>query len=224
MKQQALSIDGLRNAVRQMPDDALTPAREAALAHLDEHGLPTVRDEDWKYTDLGTAIDISNRWLAGGGLSGIGQDDSDVIDNSIAEICESIDAIWLVIANGIIDDSRVTKNNGLEVSRFSDRPAPFVMDRPLADLNAALLRDGLRIQISAATEKPIGLLIIDGAGSDASVSQVSIEVEIAPGCDAEIIEYQVSEGDNDHYANSVVTLHVGQGASANRGESREGAC
>ena len=62
MKQQFLSIEGVRDAVRQMPEDALTPVREAALAHLDEHGLPTVRDEDWKYTDLSPAIDISNRW------------------------------------------------------------------------------------------------------------------------------------------------------------------
>jgi Fe-S cluster assembly protein SufD len=215
MKQQALSIDGLRNAVRRMPDDALTPAREAALAHFDEHGLPTVRDEDWKYTDLATAIGISNRWLATGALADESPENVDLVANSIAEITASIDAIWLVIANGNIDDSRVTRNSGLEVSRFSEHPAPLVMERPLADLNAALLRDGLRIQISAATEKPIGLLIIDSANSDASVSQASIEIDIAPGCNAEIIEYQVSAGDYDHYANSVVTLHIGQRANSN---------
>lgn len=215
MKQQVLSMDAVRNAVRQLPDDALTPVREAALQHLDEHGLPTVRDEDWKYTDLSPAIDISNRWLASNAPSGDSQDIASAID----EITGSIEAIWLVIANGIIDDSRVNKDkgesDGLEVSRFSERPAPFVMDRPLANLNAALLLDGLRIRISAATEKPIGLLIIDSAGSQAGVSQASIEIDVAPGCDAEIIEYQVSKGDNDHYANSIVTLHIGQGASTN---------
>lgn len=217
MKQQVLSMDAVRNAVRQLPDDALTPVREAALQHLDEHGLPTVRDEDWKYTDLSTAIDISNRWLASNAPPGDSQDIASAID----EITGSIEAIWLVIANGIIDDSRVNigkgkgKNVGLEVSRFSDRPAPFAMDRPLANLNAALLLDGLRIRISAATEKPIGLLIIDSAGSQAGVSQASIEIDVAPGCDAEIIEYQVSKGDNDHYANSIVTLNIGQGASTN---------
>ena len=219
MKQQILSMDGMRDAVRQLPDDALSPVREAALAHLDEHGLPTVRDEDWKYTDLNAAIDISNRWLASSAPSGESQDDAGSVAESIAssidDITGSIDAIWLVIANGIIDDSRATKGGGLEVSRFSDRPAPFVMDRPLANLNAALLLDGLRIQISAATEKPIGLLIIDGASSQASLSQASIEIDVAPGCDAEIIEYQVSKGDNDHFANSIVTLHIGQSASTN---------
>ena len=210
MKQQFLSIEGVRDAVRQMPEDALTPVREAALAHLDEHGLPTVRDEDWKYTDLGPAIDISNRWLAAGARLAT---DKEIAD-SIAEITASIDADWLVIANGIIDDSRVTRSNGLDVSRFSERPESFAIERPLANLNAALLRDGLRIQVSAATEKPIGLLVIDSAGAATGVSQASIGIDIATGCDVEIIEYQASVGENDHYANSVVELHVGQGASA----------
>ncbi len=210
MKQQVLSIDAIRNAVRQMPDDALTPIREAALAHLDEHGLPTLRDEDWKYTDLGPAIDISNRWFAAGARP----DTSDNIAASVDLITASIDANWLVIANGLIDDSRITIDDGLEVLRFSDSPTAVNMERPLANLNTALLRDGLRIEISAAMEKPIGLLIIDSANSSAGVSQASIEISVAPGCDAEIIEYQASVGEGDHYANSVVALHIGQGASA----------
>ena len=159
MKQQLLSIAGVRDAVLQLPDDALTPMREAALAHLDEHGLPTVRNEDWKYTDLGPASDIRNRWLAAGARLDVGGD----MDAAIAAITATIDANWLVIANGVIDDSRTTSINGLEFSRFSERPTPFDMNRPLANLNAALLRDGLRIQLSAATETPLGLLIIDSA-------------------------------------------------------------
>ncbi len=218
MKQQELSIDGIRDIVRQWPDDALTPAREDAIARLDEHGLPTVRDEDWKYTDLSIAIDISNRWLESGARSKSPENASpldDSIASTITSITASIDAIWLVIANGIIDDSRVKKSNGFDISRFSDGPAPTLTDKPLANLNAALLRDGLRIKISAATEKPIGLLIIDGASAEASVSQASIEIDVAPGCDAEIIEYQASIGDGDHYANSIVALHIGENASTN---------
>ena len=211
MKQQLLSIAGVRDAVLQLPDDALTPMREAALAHLDEHGLPTVRNEDWKYTDLGPAIDISNRWLAAGARLDVGGD----MDAAIAAITATIDANWLVIANGVIDDSRTTSINGLEFSRFSERPTPFDMNRPLANLNAALLRDGLRIQLSAATEKPLGLLIIDSADEEDGVSQASIEIDVAPGCDAEIIEYQASVGDGNHYANSIVTLHIGRSASTN---------
>ena len=210
MKQAALAMDRLRDAVQRLPRDALTSTREAALANLDEHGLPTLRHEDWKYTDLGTAIDISNRWLA----SAAQNDTSELLNTLISEITSSIDANWLVIANGLIDLSRFSECSGIDVERFSESAAPFVMDRPLADLNAALLHDGLRIHVTAATEKPLALLVVDNADTDAVVSQANVELIVAPGCDAEFIEYQASCGDGDYYGNSVVALQVDEGATA----------
>ena len=208
MKSAALSIEKLREAVMRLPDDALAATREAALANLDEYGLPSVKDEDWRYTDLSSAIDISNRWLSEGAASA----SADTLRDAILSISASIDANWLVIANGRVDLSCFVESSNIDVERFSDSATPFVMDRPLADLNAALLHDGLRVQIHGATEKPLGILIIDEANAGAGVSQANIEIEIAPGCDAEIIEYHSSAGTDDHYSNSVIALQVDQGA------------
>jgi len=208
MKPAMLSIDSLKSAVLRLPDDVLSATRAAALANLDEHGLPTVQHEDWKYTDLRPAIDISNRWLADGAARPTGGD----LSEAIALVTGSIDADWLVIANGAIDMSYFNSSPGIEIERFSESAAPFVMDRPLADLNAALLQDGLRVQVHAATEKPLGLLIIDDANSGAAVTQANVEIMVAPGCDVEIVEYQTSSGRDDHYANSVVTLDIGEAA------------
>ncbi len=210
MKPVGLSIEKLRDAVTRLPDDSLAATRAAALANLDENGLPTLKHEDWKYTDLSSAIDISNRWLSQGAETA----STDALGESIASITASIDANWLLIANGIIDTSLFGEASGIEIERFSDSAAPFVMDKPLADLNAALLNDGLRIQIHAATEKPLAILVIDGANAGPAVSQANVEIDIAPGCDAEIIEYQSSEGSGEHYGNSVVALNIGQGAVA----------
>lgn len=209
MTQAALEMSRLREAVQRLPQDALTSTREAALANLDQHGLPTLRHEDWKYTDLGAAVDISNRWLA---------DSSDgtpaeSLAATIEIITSSIDANWLVIANGRIDVSHYSNSAGVDVEKFSESTAPFVMDQPLADLNAALLHDGLRVHITAATEKPVAILVIDGVDSGASISQASVELIVAPGCDAEIIEYQSSVGDGDHFGNSVVSLQADEGSS-----------
>ena len=66
MNDPVISIDALRSAVMAMPNDALSAVRHAALEHFDEHGLPTTKYEDWKYTDLQSIIEISNLWLAGG--------------------------------------------------------------------------------------------------------------------------------------------------------------
>ena len=86
MKLAALAMDKLRAVVQQLPDDALTPSRQAALASLDERGLPTVRHEDWKYTDIGAAVDISNRWLA----TGSGISSSALLDSQIESITSTI--------------------------------------------------------------------------------------------------------------------------------------
>jgi Fe-S cluster assembly protein SufD len=210
MKPTTLSSNELRNAVSRMPAGALSAMRETALANLDKHGLPTVQQEDWKYTDLGSAIDISRRWLSAGAAAV----SADKLPESIAAITRSIDADWLIIANGLVDTSRFKVSHGIDIERFSESAAPTVMDRPLAHLNAALLQDGLRIHVHAATEKPLGLLIIDEASSGAAVSQANVEITVAPGCDVEMIEYHSSSGSGDHFANSVVTLDVGEAAHA----------
>jgi Fe-S cluster assembly protein SufD len=208
MKTAALSIEKLREAVMRLPDDALAATRQAALANLDEHGLPSVKDEDWRYTDLSSAIDISNRWLSEGAASA----SADALRDSISSISSSIDANWLVIANGLVDLTYLTESSNIDIERFSDSATPFVMDRPLADFNAALLHDGLRVQIHGATQRPLGILIIDAANAGAAVSQSNVEIEVAPGCDAEIIEYHSSAGTDDHYSNSVIALQIGQAA------------
>lgn len=211
MKPAALSIDDLREVVRQLPDNGLASSREIALAHLDEHGLPTLRDEDWKYTDLSALVDISNRWLA----SGAQREPSGTTGNAIRRITDSIDATWLVIANGAIDEQTdgTLQDGSIEVSRFSDAPAPFVLERPLADLNAALLQDGLRLRVAGPLQKPIGILVFDRAGTATGVTQSCVDIDIAPGASAEIIEYHVSDGDEDHYANSVIALNIGGDAT-----------
>ncbi len=210
MKQASLSIEGLRSVVEALPPDNLTPAREAALAHLGEHGIPTLRDEDWKYTDLSPVVDISNRWLTAGG----GRQSPDTLLARIDEITGSIDANWLVVANGVVLDPTFPADggNGVQVAKFSDAPAPLVFERPLADFNAALLQDGLRVRISGTVGKPVGILLIDQSDGDASVSQAWAEIDVDANSAVELIEYHVSQGNADHYANSVLTLNVGANA------------
>ncbi len=208
MKQAALSIDNLREAVLRMPDNGLTATRRAALAKIGRSGLPSVRDENFKYTDLRPAIDISNRWLIDGAKESV----ADVQRDAIQTICSSIDANWLVVANGLIDLTGFDATADIEVERFSDTTAPEFADHPLADLNAALLQDGLRVHIHGATEKPLGILVIDEANAAAGVSQANIGIEVASGCDVEIVEYHHSFGEGDHYSNSVIDLQIDQAA------------
>ncbi len=166
--------------------------------------LPTARDEDWKYTDLRAVRDISTRWLAAGGDAALLD-----LDDEIQRITGSIDADWFVITNGALRP--LPQAGGVEADRID---GPSATDSALAELNAALLQDGLRIRIDGVTTKPVGILVIDGA-SDPSVSQTYVEIELAAGAAGDIIEYHASQGAAEQYANTAATLLVGDDAKVN---------
>ncbi|MGA8203492.1 MAG: Fe-S cluster assembly protein SufD [Woeseiaceae bacterium] len=209
-----LPIEALRHAVASLPEDRLAPVRRAALEHLGQHGLPTPREEDWKYTDLGPAVEIGNEWLAGGavppepaGMPAAGR-----------EVLQRIEADWIVIADGRVDAAALGAFTGadVQVSLLSESDVPLDFAAPLTDLNSALLRDGLRIGVrrGAVVERPIGLMICDTAESAAGMSQVRIEIELEAGSRAEFIEYHASAGAGRHYANTVVNLRLARDTHA----------
>jgi Fe-S cluster assembly protein SufD len=208
----AISIDALRSAVMALPNDALSAVRHAALEHFDEHGLPTTKYEDWKYTDLQSIIEISNLWLAGGAGNSTFAADLNGIDS----VCNSIDAHWLIIANGVVDEKSVAavRDAGVAVSLLSQRAAEIDFDQPMVDLNTALLRDGMHVQIKALSplEKPIGFLLIDDVQDRSGVTQTRVEIELEKNSEAQFIEYHASSGDAGHFANSIIDMKLDDGA------------
>lgn len=209
-----LAIDALRDAVARLPDNRLSATRLAALDHLQGQGTPTTAHEDWKYTDLSDVIDISNQWLAHSAQ----ERTPDVAADQINALKDRIDAYWLVIANGQVDESSVAvaQAAGISVSLLSDADVALDFDAPLANLNTALLRDGLRIHVEADAQpaKPIGILIVDDASSAVGVSQARVEIDLAERSTASLIEHHVSTGRSRHYANSIVRLVLGDHATA----------
>ena len=164
--------------------------------------LPTTRDEDWKYTDLARARDISTRWLNAGAVA-----PSSSLDEEIAAITGSIEAAWFVIRNGEL--AAMPELAGVTGEKLGAVPEG---DTALAELNAALLRDGLRLRIDGTPKAPIGLLFIDG-GDAPTVSQGYVEIHVAPSASAEIIEFHAGVGDADQYANTAVSIEIGDNAS-----------
>ncbi len=215
MKSEHLSMDALGSAVARLPDDRLTPVRNAALAHLRQHGLPTKRDEDWKYTDLTPLVGIGNQWLDLGGDITPQADTSDISDR----IQKNIDADWLLIANGQVDDKSVAAlaQEGITVELLSERDESVNFSAPLTDLNTALLRDGLRISVDAnhSVKRPIGILVVDIAATAASLSQIRADVIVGANSTLDLIEYHASSGKGEHYANSVINLTLKDNARAN---------
>jgi len=215
MKSEHLSMDALGGAIARLPDDRLTPARNAAFAHLREQGLPTKRDEDWKYTDLAPLVSIGNQWLELGGDVTPRADTSDIY----ARVQKNIDADWLLIANGQVNGDSIAAlaQDGVTVELLSEHDDSAACSAPLANLNTALLRDGLRISVAAnrSVKRPIGILVVDIAATAASLSQIRADVFVGANSTLDLIEYHASSGDGEHYANSVINLTLDDNARAN---------
>ena len=172
----ALPEKALASAVQALPDNSLAANRKAALASFLDRGFPTTRLEDWKYTDLTTVAEISQRWLENGAPA----PSAAAIDARIEEIRSAIDADWLVIGNGAIrNPEALSSADGVSVARFSDLAHEPGFEHPLADLNAALLSDGLHVRVAADTahERPIGIMIVDGADTEAGVAQAPSDID-----------------------------------------------
>lgn len=210
-----LATETLRGAIAQLPCNRLVESRQRALEHLLANGIPTTRDEDWKYTDLSNVIELSNAWLERAARRAAGHGG----DLDVSALTRGIDAVWLVVANGIVDPSSLeaAQAAGLDVRLLSESKPDIDFAAPLVDLNAALLVDGLHVRIDrdSILPKPLGLLVADGTGADIGVTQLRVEIEIARGCAADIIEYQFSQGAAGHYANSVINMNVAAGGTVN---------
>ena len=212
MKSPALSIDALNKVVAAFPEDNLAASRRAALDQLRLHGMPGSREENWKYTDLSGAVEIANRWLdAGAEMPGVGTGVAD-------DVMQTIDADWIVIDNGQIDARAVDEIAiaGVDIKRLSGSAEQLAPSGRLGDLNAALLREGLQISVAAGTEftRPIGIFIVDHADTDATVSQIRVDIDVAANSSASFIEYHTSHGDAGLYANSVINVTLGDGSRA----------
>ncbi len=212
MSVSALPESALERAVAALPDDELMSARREALGRFGARGFPTTREEDWKYTDLSDVADISRRWLETDRVvERVERDDVEVLVNGI-------DADWLVIANGELDRSLSSglDASGVQVSALSADVAARDADDALADLNLALLRQGLAIRVATDryADRPIGLLLIDTARQGASTSQVRIEIDVEPQAAARFLEYHVSLGDQPQYSNARLGLRLAAGARA----------
>jgi Fe-S cluster assembly protein SufD len=217
MSAAAIDNDLLELAVGRLPGDALTPSRMEALARFAETGFPTTRHEDWRYTSLAPAIEVSNLWLREAAAGAVEEPADDTTRRYAEQLCPQIDAYWIVIANGVVDKESLRRlvelgPDGLEAHSVTggELPKRLAADEPMTRFNTALLRDVLRITVRAGREldKPVALLLIDGTGASSALSQSRILIETGENSRAEFIEYHASTGANGHFANVVTELDL----------------
>lgn len=213
MNQATVQPELLHAAQMQMPGGALSAVRRAALDALAESGLPTLSDEDWRYTNLAPANELSNDWLRRVIDAG-----SDARPDARAAALPDLDMHWLVLHDGLVDDASLSAlaslaDAGVTVRRIADCPDAVMADGPYDRLNAALLQDGVHISVAAdaVLERPLAIYFNDGGNT---VSQARVVVDVASGARIDLVEYHVSGTADAHFANNVTQLNIAAGARA----------
>ncbi|MFT7058042.1 MAG: Fe-S cluster assembly protein SufD, partial [Pseudorhodobacter sp.] len=130
-----------------------TAARADALTRLSAMGLPSKRDEYWRYTDP-TTLNAANPPAA-----------APFVDSDEAMIFDGIEKLRLVFVDGVFDAaaSDDLTLSGVEISRLAETGADIhwardlygvletrgqnPVHRPLATLNTAFATDGLMIRV-----------------------------------------------------------------------------
>lgn len=210
MSRAALDTSLLAGAEEKLPDDALAPVREGLLEAVRRRGFPTLRDEDWKYTNLAPAIELSNAWLAS--LAERGPRPAAPVAADLPDLGAHV----LLLVDGKVDEvalkrARDEAGDALRIERLAERPAAVSANGPLDTFNAALLSDGLHVTVRGTPDRPLAFVFADG-GDAASQSRVVVEFEA--NTSAEVIEYHLPGRPETTFANGVVQLDLAAGARA----------
>jgi Fe-S cluster assembly protein SufD len=212
----------------------LDPLRARAWERWLALGVPTLKDEEWKYTDLRPFRLEGAREVAP-----VSMRESHVADHW----WEEMDCLRMVFVDGRwdIDLTSPLKTDGLEIRSFPcavdnvpDEMAARVgtlarMEEErfevsahlgqlrkdpahaLAALNTATFRDGayVRVARNVKIEKPIHVVHI-AAGEGYVAPRIFLELE--EGAEATLIETYLSAGDVEGITNVVAEIHVGRNA------------
>lgn len=170
----------------------LAAARAAAFDRLAAMGLPTRRDEYWRYTDPAS-------------LNRPDAIPAALFDNTETLPFSGIERVRLVFVDGVFDpaQSDAPALAGVEIGRLAEAghtdihwardlfgtleargQAPVA--RPHAALNTALAQDGVLIRVTGKAARPVSLVYLHSdVGSDAMLHHV---IRLEPGAELTLLE------------------------------------
>jgi len=166
--------------------------RADALSRVRQMGLPTKRDEYWKYTDPASLTTAEPSSAA-------------LFVNDEGPLFEAVDRVRVVFVDGVFDAgaSDDLTVEGVEIERLADAMQTDIhwakdlygvletrgqtpVERPLAALNTALATDGVVIRVTGKAAKPINFIYLHkDENSDAMLHNV---VKVEAGAEVTILE------------------------------------
>ncbi|MEA3150397.1 MAG: Fe-S cluster assembly protein SufD [Gammaproteobacteria bacterium] len=199
--------------------DTLASLRENAMKRVLRLGLPTTRDESWRYTNLRQLVSASY------------VDAPQMRERSPESFAASslLDAAGrgaeVLVVNGhpllsgplAVGCEGITINSLRELSHVDPKLVASHIE-PLSDadqarwglLNAALFEDGLYVKVHGKVAAPLVIQHVLTSSAANAVAYPRVIIDAAPGSSATIIEHYVEEGDRTPLCNSATHIAAGQ--------------
>jgi Fe-S cluster assembly protein SufD len=211
-------------AADQQPASAVDNERRQRAIHLlTERGLPTSRDENWKYVNLRPLEKVR---FAPPGPRGLPFTVTD-LPASIGRYARYtfVDGVLApslsapTTQEGVWVDSMQHAAGATPTNVAALRPpladAGAMGDLRFALLNEAFAPDGACIRVAAGTEREtcIELLFVATADAKTGASYPRVELQIATGARVRLIERHVSVGSDASFINSAVNIEIGREAA-----------
>jgi Fe-S cluster assembly protein SufD len=207
----------------------LDDLRNRGAARFAALGIPTVREEDWRFTNVAPigAIDFQ----AAGQISGTAE--------RLAGFAYTDAPIRLVIVNGRFDTtlsrtkglpqgvqagslaSAMTENADV-VQRYFGQLADF-SNRSFTALNTAFVQDGAFVHIpdGALVDAPIHIVFVSGADGASVMAHPRTLIVSGANSEARIIESYIGAKGEVYFTNAVSEVFVGENASVDHYKVQE---
>jgi Fe-S cluster assembly protein SufD len=190
--------------------------RQEALSLFEKVGLPSKRDEDWKYTDASRLADLLE----------IGEVSADINSQDLG--MADLDAYRMVFANGVFDATQsnlpdevsILSLAALEASVSNEDSETLAKlfqvsgDEPLFNglmaLNAAVASDGAAVCLAdnSVLDKPLYILHVSNQNN-----VIRHGLMLGENAQAQVIEHFISTGDEKALSNCVTAVILKNGAS-----------
>ena len=200
-----------------------TEARRAAFGWVAEHGFPTLKDEDWRYTRLGPILEVPF-------VPAVPGVDHALSSSTMDTLAADLGGTRLVFVNGhfVPELSSLTElPEGAKVTNLASVLAedaerleqlfsrPFgPHDHAFTALNAALAEDGAFVYLPAATtlHEPIQVVFFSDSAAAPLVSSPRSVVLAGPRSQVRIVETYVGVTGGVYCTNAVTEVVLGEGA------------
>lgn len=196
---------------------AFSAMQKLALDNLKNKGLPSTKDEGWKFTniqELNKALFslINNSEQS---KSAINQDKFlkktaykiVFINGKIAKDLSTID-----IENGDISISDLSGINDKEslhgLAKLSTSRTHLLEENPLLNLNSAMISDGVAIRVNKnkTIAQPIYLVFITTEDQNEKIIPLRNIIQVEENAEVKIIEHFISQGNNSYLTNTVTEI------------------